>query len=253
MTTSLEKFLLVHGQSSPSAALSSRQPELRSLLTDDARQAANHGLRIFPVSQLARLTASPDLLIDEATSDFSRLGELAAEHGPCREWRAVAEPWLCVLRIDGTAGGNLSVAALSLGSQEDCHTLMARRGDIAWAFFKSPKGFVQRSAVRDLAPGLSIVSAGHSCPLPMLSGRSRGDHLCAEIEILPVPFWLRELAFEPLDSPPGKSAPVPVSSLRPGQYRSPARFADRPENTRKGYPLCDQAGWRRGYRLSRRR
>jgi len=248
MTTSLEKFLLAHCQSSHSAASNSRQPEHRPLLTDDARQAANHGLRIFPVSQLAKLMASPDLLIDEATSDIARLEKLAAEHGPCREWRAVADPWLCVLRIDGAAGGNSSVSTLSLGSQEDCHTLLARCGDIAWAFFKFPKGFVRRSAARDLPPGLSILSAGRSCPIPLLSG-----DLCAEIEIMPVPFWLRELAFAPLDSPPGKAAPVPVSSLRPGQCRPPARFAERQGNTRKGYPGCGQAGWRGGYRISRRR
>ena len=239
--------------SSPSTASSSRQPEQRSLLTGDARQAANHGLRIFPVSQLAKLMARPDLLIGEATSDIARLEAMAAEHGPCREWLAVADPWLCVLRIDGAEGGNSSASTLSLGSQEDCRTLLARRGDIAWTFFKSPRGFVRRSAARDLAPGLSIVCAGLSCPIPLLSGRSRGDHLCAEIEILPVPFWLRELAFEPLDSPPGKAAPVPVSSLRPGQCRPPARFAEQQRNTRKGYPGCGQAGWRGGYRLSRRR
>src|SRR4051812_13041105 len=111
----------------------------------------NHGLRIFPVSQLAELMARPDLLIDEATSDIALLDELAAEHGPCREWRAVAGPWLCVLRINGAAGGNSSLSTLSLDSQEDCRTLMVSRGDIAWAFFKSPKGFVQSSAARDLA------------------------------------------------------------------------------------------------------
>lgn len=254
MTTSLERFLLANGQSSLSAASISRQPEQRSLLTDDVRQAANHGLRIFPVSQLAKLMASPDLLIYEATSDVTRLGELAAEHGPCREWLAVADPWLCVLRIDGAAGGNSSVATLSFGSQEDCHTVMARRGDVAWAFFKSPKGFMRRSATRDLASGLSIVSAGHSCPIPLLNGCICGK-LCAEIEIMSVPFWLRELAFEPLDSPPAKAAPVPNPSLRPGPCRLPARSVKQERDTRKGYPVYGQAGWRgrEGYRISRRR
>ena len=211
-------------------------------------------MRIFPVSQLAKLTASPDLLIDEATSDIARLGKLAAEHGPCREWRAVADPWLCVLQIDGAAGGNSSVSTLSLGSQEDCRTLLARRGDIIWAFFKSPKGFVQRLAAKDLAAGLSIVSAGRSCPIPLLSGCIRGKP-CAEIEIMPVPFWLRELAFEPLDSPPARAAPGPNPSIRPGPCRPPARFAKQEKDTRKGYPVYGQAGWRggEGYRISRRR
>ena len=249
MTTSLEKFLLAHGQSSTSGT-SSRQPEQRSLLTDDVRQAASRGLRIFPVSQLAKLMANPDLLIDEATSDMGRLEKLAAEYGPCREWRAVADPWLCVLRIDGDAGGNSSVSTLSLGSQEDCHTLLAQRGDTTWAFFKSPGGFVRRSALRKLAPGLSIISAGQSCPIPLLRGRISGD-LCPEIEILPVPFWLREIAFEPLDSPSGKAPPAPVHSLHPGACRPPARFAKQQRNTHKGYPVCGQAGWRGG--ISRRR
>lgn len=254
MATSLEKFLLAHGQSSPSAASSSRQPEQRSLLTDDARQAANHGLRIFPVGQLAKLMASPDLLIDEATSDIARLEKLAAEFGPCLAWRTVADHCLCVLRIDGAAGGYSSVSTLSLGSQEDSRTLLARRGDITWAFFKSPRGFVQRPTARQLAPGLSVVSAGQSCPIPLLSGSSCRD-LCTETDILPVPFWLRELAFEPLDSPPGKAAPVSVSSLRPIQCRPPARFAKQQKDTRKGYPAYVQAGrrGREGYRISRRR
>lgn len=248
MTTSLEKFLLVHGQSSPSAALSSRLPEQRSLLTDDACQAANTGLRIFPVSRLAKLMASPDLLIDYATSDVSRLGELVAEHGPCPDWRTVADPWLCVLRVDGAAGGNSSVATFSFDSQEDCHTLLARRGDITWAFFKSPKCFVQRSAVRDLAPGLSILSVGHSCPIPLLSGP-----ISSETEIMPVPFWLRELAFEPLDNPPAKAATVPARSPRPGQCRPSGHFAKHEKDTREGHSVCGQAGWCRGYRISRRR
>lgn len=194
--------------------------------------------------------ARPDLLIDEATSDIARLEEMAAKHGPCRGWLAVADPWLCGLQIDGAEGGNSFVSTLSLDSQEDCRTLMVSRGDIAWVFFKSPKGFVQRSAARDLAPGLSIVPAGHSCPIPC--GRTCGD-LYAESEIMPVPFWLRELAFEPLDGPPGKAVPVPVPFIRPGQCRPPVRFAKQQRSTRKGHPVCGQAGWRGGYRISSRR
>jgi hypothetical protein len=133
-------------------------------------------------------------------------------------------------------------------------TLLARRRDVAWAFYKSPKGFIRRSAARDLAPGLSIVSAGHSCPIPLLSGRIFGD-LCAEIEIMPVPFWLRELAFAPLDSPPGKTAPVPASSRRTGQCRPAARSYPSRRGTRARAIRCAAKPDRGhgGYRISRRR
>jgi hypothetical protein len=248
--TPLEKFLLAHGQSLPSAALSSRQSQQPSFLPEDARQAANQGLRVFPVSPLAKMMATPDLLIGEATSEIAGLEELAAKYGPCREWRAVADPWLCVLRIDGAAGGNDSVSALSQVTQEACHTLMARRGDMAWAFFRSPKGFVQCPATRDLPPGLSVLSAGTGCPVPLLGGCARD--LGAEIEIGPVPFWLRELVFDPQDNP-GKAAPVPAPSPRPVPCRPTARFPQLNQAPRKGHPVCGHADWRGGYRISRRR
>ena len=201
MNTALEKFFSEHGARMPFAVSCSDQPRQRTILTDDVRVAAKHGLRIFPVSLIAKRMANPNMLIDEATCDIGRLEELANKHGPCREWLAVADPWLCILRIAGTAGGNSSVSTLSFDSQEDCRTLMARRGDITWAFFKVPKGFARRSAARHLATGLSIIPAGHSCPIPLLSRRVALDH-CAEIEIAYVPLWLRERAFEATGHPP---------------------------------------------------
>ncbi len=201
MTLSLEQFFSAHGQSLPAAVPSSSNARQRSVLAADVRLAAKHGLRIFPVSPKAKRMATPNMLINEATCDIGRLEELADEHGPCREWLAVADPWLCILRIAGTTGGNSSVSTLSLDSQEDCHTLMARRGDITWAFFKVPRGFARRSAARHLATGLTIISAGHSCPIPLLSRRVALYH-SAEIEIAYVPFWLRERAFEAAECPP---------------------------------------------------
>ncbi len=201
MNIALEEFFSARGTKLPFAVSCSDHPRQRTILTDDVRLAAKQGLRIFPVSPIAKRMATPNLLIDEATCEIGRLEELADEHGPCREWLTVADPWLCILRIAGTAGGNSSVSTLSFDSQEDCRTLMARRGDITWAFFKVPRGFARRSAVRYLATGLSIISAGHSCPIPLLSRRVALDH-CGEIEIAYVPFWLRERAFEAIECTP---------------------------------------------------
>lgn len=215
MMKSLEDFLEGR-QSSPSAAFTSSQHKHHSLLTDEACQAANRGLRIFPVSALAKLTGNPDRLIGQAVCEIFRLEELAAEHGPCCDWRVAVDPSLCSLRIDGKAGRD-SVAALSQYDQDECLTLQAYRGDTVWAFFRRPQGLVLCAAAKHLAPGLSVLAEGDSCPIPSLSG-------CAH-EISAVPYWLRGFAFETPDNPPGKAAPLPASSPRPAPCRSAAMRA----------------------------
>lgn len=243
----IERFFAEHN-SSPSRAFSASANHRHSALPEEVRQVANLGLRIFPISLLAKLTGNPDLLIAEATSEIYRLGEMAVMYAPC-DWRVVVDPAYCFLRIDGQVGRN-TVAALSQDDQVASLTLQAYRGDTVWAYFRRSKGLVMLASARQLAPGLSILADDDSCPIPPSGGCAFVNPL-AEIEA--VPFWLRELAFESADNPPGKAAPVPASSPLPSRCRLAARFVKPQRDTRKRYPICDQAGWRGGFRISRRR
>jgi hypothetical protein len=239
----LEEFLSQH-PISRSAAFTSHQCQHHSDLHDVVRQAACLGLKVFPVSPLAKLTGNPNLLIGEASFEISCLDELVAAHGPCCEWRVAVDPSLCILRIDGEVGRD-SVAALSQYDQEECLTLRACRGNTMWVFFRRPKGFALRASAKSLAPGVSVLIDGDSCPLPA-SSESASD-------ISAVPYWLRELAFEAPDNPPGKAALAPVSTPCPASCRPTTHFLKPHRGVQKGYPTCGQAGWRGGYRIARRR
>ena len=234
--------------SSPSAAFNSSPTHTPSTLPAEVRQTANLGWWIFPVSPLAKLTGNPDLLISEATCDVSLLEELAAEYPSC-VWRvAIAPSSLCVLQIIGPEGRN-SFTALSQ-DQEEVLTLQARRGDTAWAYFRRPKGLLLRASAKKLAPSVRILAEGDSCPIPP-SGGCTFTNPWADIEA--VPYWLRELAFEPPDTPPGQAVPVPAPSPGPVPRRSRTQFQKPQQNPRRGYPICGQAGHRGGFRISRRR
>lgn len=200
----LEEFLSQH-QSLRSAAFTFHQYKHQSDLHDEVRQAARLVLKVFAVSQLAKLTGNTDQLTGAATSEISSL-EASAEHGPCCEWRVAVDPSLCILQIDGQAGRN-SVAALSQYDQDECFTLQACRGNTTWVFFRRPKNLALRASAKNLAPGVSVLADGDSCPVPA-SSESAPD-------ISAVPHWLRVLAFESPDNTPGKAAPVPASSPRP--------------------------------------
>ena len=121
-----EFFYELYGSGSPAAAFTTLQYHHNSALPDEVRKAANRGWRIFPVTQIAKLTGDPDLLIGEATCEISRLEELGAKHTPC-EWRVVAGPCslLCILQMDRQQGRG-SFAAL-VPDLEECLTLQARR------------------------------------------------------------------------------------------------------------------------------
>ena len=91
---SIEEFFSGLALRQSSSATSLPASRIRpSVLPDAVRQAANRGWHIFPVSQLAKLTANPDLLIGEATAEIARLEELAAEYpscdSACRRWSTV--------------------------------------------------------------------------------------------------------------------------------------------------------------------
>ena len=246
---SLEEFFNEHNKRDfRGLAQTSASRQSRFELHPELRQAANRGLAIFPVPESARLTGQPERLIGEATSQISRLEEFAAEHPTC-SWRAaLGLSKLCAMRIDGTLG-RASVAARSR-DEEDSFTLRARRGDTVWAFFRYPFGLTLRSSAKKLAPGVSVLAIGESCPIPPSCG-STWLNPWAEIEA--VPFWLLELAFEPPSSPPGKALQVPSPSPRAGRFRFHEQPANPPHGPRKGYAICDQGGFHRGYRVCRRR
>ena len=247
---SIEEFLsdLKRRQTSCSGALTSQQHNRRPVLPQAVRQAANRRWQIFPVYPLAKLNGNRDLLIGEATSDISRLEELAAEYPLCGWGVAVGPSSLCILEVSGAQGSD-SLAALSR-EEGECLTLQARRGDTAWAFFRYPKGLVLRDSAKKLAAGLRMLGRGDSCALPP-SGGSVYINPWAEVET--VPTWLRELAFETPDTPPANTVPVPACPSRPVPCRPNTHFEKPHRGTRKGYPVFGQAGWRGGYRISRQR
>jgi hypothetical protein len=133
-------FLERYSPGSTSPASNSFRDARHCLVPDEVRNAANLGWQIYPVTLLAKLTGTPDLLMCEATSETSCLEDLAAKHSPCG-WRIATGPSsLCILRLDGSAGRK-SFQSLTWDSGE-CHTLWAHRGDTAWAYFIWPEGMV---------------------------------------------------------------------------------------------------------------
>jgi hypothetical protein len=245
---SLEEFFNEHNKRAfRDLALTSAKHQSLFKLHPELRQAANRGLEIFPVPEIAKLAGQPDLLIGEATSDVSRLEELATEYPFC-SWRVALGPsGLCVLRIDGALGG-ASLAALSL-DEDDSLTLRAERGDTVWAFFRLPKDLKLRSSTQELVPGVSVLADDDNCPIPP-SGGSKWLNPWAEIEA--VPDWLRQLAFESPNSPPGKAIPVRTPFPRPAPCRSSQRFEKQHRRVQNGYPNFNQGGGTRGFRPSRR-
>ena len=244
-----EKFLTERkSRGSPGTASVSFMENRDAAFIREMRQTANRGLAIFPVSEFARLSGNPDLLIGEATTDIHRLEELALDIQLCT-WRAAIGPSrLCVMQVNGPLG-RATVETLSR-SQGECLTLWSQRGDMAWAFFRWPEGLVLRASAKRAAPGVRILGPGDSCPAPP-SGGCAWSNPWAEIEA--VPYWLRELAFETPDCPPEKAAPVPKPSPQPSRCRS-IKHLERPRHSlHRRHPTCDQAGWRGGYRISDRR
>ena len=245
---SLEEFF--HDQSKRAVhdhALPSPATKPRFELYPELRQAANRGFDVFPVPEIARLTGQPERLIGEATSDISRLEELAAAYPFC-SWRVALGPSkLCVLRIDG-ALGRASLAALS-PDEDDSLTLRAQSGDTVWAYFRYAVGLTLRSSAKTLAPGVCVLASGASGPIPPSAGSTWLNPL-ADIEA--VPYWLRQIAFETPDDPPGEAIPARTPSLRPPPCRSAWHFAKPHRRVQKGYPNFNQGGGRRGFRPSRR-
>jgi len=216
---SLEEFFRERNRRTfPGLALNAKANHARFELHPDLRQAVNRGLRIFPVTEIAKLTGQPDQLIGEATCDVSRLEELAAEYPFCLWSVALGPSNLCVLRVYGYRG-RASLATLSQ-HEEDTLTLRAECGDTIWALFRHPKHLKLRTSARKLAPGIAVFAKGESSPIPPSPG-SKWLNPWAEIEA--VPYWLRKLAFEDPDDPPGEASLVSVQSPRLVPCRSVRR------------------------------
>lgn len=245
---SAEEFLSALDRGSRGAAFSTtRQKPLVSLLTE-LRKTANRGLEIFPVPEIAQWTRHPELLIREATLEISRLEELAAMYPLCT-WRAAVGPSrFCVVRLEESVGR--AWFASNNEDQGDCRTLSTARGGLVWAIFRWPSGLVLRASAKALAPGVRILTDGESFPIPPSRGSTWADP-SAEIE--EVPHWLRVEAFEPPDSPPKKSAQLPVALSRRVPCRPRARLERPHRNTRNGHSNCSQATWRWGWHVYRRR
>jgi hypothetical protein len=225
-------------------------PRGKSVLTlhPEVRQAASRGLEIFPIPEFAAFSGRSDLLIGEATTNASHLKDLADEHRPTAWHVAIGPSGLCVVEMAG-AEAKASLTAMSQG-QEDCLTLRVERGGMTWAFFWWPSGLVLCNPPKRLPSGVRILGDGDSCPVPP-SPSCRWANPWAEIEAVPV--WLRELVFENPGGPPGKAVLAPTPAQRPVPCRSLSRFEKRHRRAEKGFPICDQAGFRGGYRLCRRR
>lgn len=219
-------------------------------LPDEVRELAHLGLKLFPVSLAAKLAGDPDRLIASATDDILLLETLSAAAQPLYGHRLSLGPsGLCVLVIDG-AMGRASFAAL-VPDLEECLTLQARRGDVAYAFFRQPAGMKRIASARKLALGVSILGDGAGFDVPPTGGAA-WINPGAEIEALP--YALRELlAFENPDNPPGRAMPAPKPSSRPVPCRSTVRFPQPNQGPRNGHPACNQAPWRGGYRIYRQR
>lgn len=217
-------------------------------LSDQVRELADRGLKLFPVSLAAKLAGDPDRLITHATDDILLLQELSAAAQPLWGFRLALRPsGLCVVEL-GRSRESASLAS----DLDDCLTLQARRGDVVYAFFRQPAGTRVMGSTK-LESGVRLLGDGESCIVPPFGGAVWVDPHAA-IETLP--YALRELfALDPPDSPPGRAMPAPTRSPRrgPAPCRSTVYF-QRPDKTpRRGHPVCGRADWRGGYRISSRR
>jgi len=220
-------------------------------LSDEVRELARQGLKLFPVSLAAHLNDCPDELISAATCDISLLEELSAAAQPLWGFRLALGPsGLCVLILNG-AVGKASFAAL-VPDLEGCSTLQARRGDLVYAFFRQPAGMKRIAGARKLAPGVRIILGDcESSIVPPAGGAVWLNYPGAEIETLSYALRQRLMPDDP-DSTPGRAIPAPKPSPRPAPCRPAERSPEPNQAPRKGHPVYGQAPWR-AYRLCRRR
>ena len=242
----LEKFL---SQSSnrPSAAFNCCHRNQEFL--EEVHDLARRGLKLFPVSVAAKLNGCPDRLIADATDNISLLDELSAAAQPLWGYRlAIGPSDVCILILNG-AIGRASFAAL-VPDLDECHTLQARCGDTVYAFFRQPTGMKRIASRRKLVRGVTLLGDGESSIVPPFGA----VWVDASAEIEALPYALRELlASEDPDSSPRLAMPAPKPCSRPAPCRQKTPFEKPHRGMRKGFPTCNQGGWKSGYRIYRQR
>jgi len=193
-------------------------------LSDEVRELARQGLKLFPVSLAAHLNDCPDELISAATCDISLLEELSAAAQPLWGFRLALGPsGLCVLILNG-AVGKASFAAL-VPDLEGCSTLQARRGDLVYAFFRQPAGMKRIAGARKLAPGVRIILGDcESSIVPPAGGAVWLNYPGAEIETLSCP----------TTRIPRRDAQFRRPSLLPVRHRAGPPSAPRSRTRRRG-------------------
>ena len=237
----LEQFLSRHSDSF-SAAFNSRH--VNQNLSDEVRELAHMGLKLFPVSLAAKLAGDPDRWIADATDDILLLEELVAAQ-PLWGYRLALGPsGLCILVLDG-AVGRASFATL-VPDLEECPTLQARRGDVMYAFFRQPVGIKVTGSAK-LAPGVSILGDGESWIVPPAGGMAWVNPN-TEIETLPHSLRLL-LGLKPPDNTPGCTMPAPKPFPRPSPCRSTESLLQRHRAARRGFSNSNQARWNSGYHI----
>ena len=157
-----EEILSELGRCSLGSAFSSTRRNSLISTRAELRQAANRGLQIFPVPEIAKWTSHPELLIKEATLEVSRLEELTAIYPLCTWRAAVGSSGLCVIRLEEPVGR--AWFAIKNEDQGDCRTLTTVRGGTIWAIFRRPAGLVLRASTKALAPGVRILAEGRASP-----------------------------------------------------------------------------------------
>jgi len=174
----------------PSASIGALHPgQVNQSLSDEVRDLARLGLKIFPVSLAAKLDGCPDRLIAQASDDLTLIEELSATARPIWGFRVALRPsGLCMMVLDGPAGR--SSLARCVPDLEECFTLRGRRGDAAFAFFWKTESTQQIASALKLAPGVRIRCDGASLDLPP-SGGAVWVNPGADIEVLP--YSLRKL------------------------------------------------------------
>ncbi|MGD0939576.1 MAG: hypothetical protein ABR905_07665 [Terracidiphilus sp.] len=240
----IEQFFAGH-PSSPAAAFTTSLSNCRpSTLPQEVREAANLGLLIFPVSPIAKLTGSPNLLIAAATCEIQRLEELATEYSPC-EWRvAIGPSSLCVLQLVEPEGRN-SFAVLSQ-DQEECLRRVSNVISRQIAAYTSAIASKNFSGTAMKRAGRICQSCKASLPLPHTPGEKLCEHCSTPIKTHRVfmSFMFHEGGWRCLfwEADLKRHIPRMVTFREPGKIRETAERGHCDHEARQAFDLAIESG-----------
>ena len=240
-----EEFFVQIGLGNRPSSLSPNRRKVVVALEHEVRRAANLGLSVFPVPRSIQWIGEPERLKAEASCQLARLEELAAEYPSCT-WRA-ASLGFCVVRLDGGEGRGWFVS--NNEDQGECRTLAVVRAQTIWAIFRLPAGIASHNSDKQLANGVRVLGSRGSFPIPPSPGSTWADP-SADIEALP--YWIREIVFDPSDAPSGRSTIMANHPVHLGPCRSRLRVGTH-HSVHAQYPPSNLARWRRRFCSSRRR